>query len=333
MAAAVRSSSTLGAIAALAVVGLLSAWLLVGIVAVAALTTPLSLSGLRSLLPILVPEHLWERVNALDSNGFVVAGLVGPPAAGVLVQVLGAPGAITVIAALLLLAALIVSRIREPASGATSSGGLLRDAWLGLRYTWGNATLRGLALSLAAFYGAAGVLAIVMPVIVLDRLGAGPAAVGAMWAVMAITGGIAAFLFGRRPSRGRERRWLSWSMLVTALGIALLLPDRGVALVVGAMAVVGFTYGPIDIALFTLRQRSTDPAWMGRAFAVSVALNGAGYPIGSILGGALIAESLEGAVLLASTACIGAAVVAWRLIPVAVGAADHPRHGQPDHAR
>src|SRR5918993_496386 len=75
----VLSGVALATIAGLSVLDALSPWLLVGIVAVAALTTPLSVSGLRSLLPVLVPQAMWERINALDSNGFVIASLIGPP--------------------------------------------------------------------------------------------------------------------------------------------------------------------------------------------------------------------------------------------------------------
>jgi MFS family permease len=85
------------ALVALAVIGLLAlmgelpAWLLVLIVGVASLTNPLSSTGLRSLFPILVPPHLWERVNAVDSNGYIVASIIGPPLAAGLVALVGAP--------------------------------------------------------------------------------------------------------------------------------------------------------------------------------------------------------------------------------------------------
>src|SRR5437870_9505085 len=50
-------------IGALARTGGLPAWLLIVIAGVASLTAPLSATGLRSLFPVLVPSHLWERVN------------------------------------------------------------------------------------------------------------------------------------------------------------------------------------------------------------------------------------------------------------------------------
>ena len=62
----------LGALAVMGVLGLLDVLpgpLLVLITVVSSLTSILSHVGLRSLFPIMVPEPLWERVNAVDSNG------------------------------------------------------------------------------------------------------------------------------------------------------------------------------------------------------------------------------------------------------------------------
>src|SRR5213594_613561 len=73
----------------LALTGALPAWLLMVIAAIASLTTPLSATGLRSLFPIIVPSHLWERVNAIDSTGYVIASIVGPPVAAGLVALWG----------------------------------------------------------------------------------------------------------------------------------------------------------------------------------------------------------------------------------------------------
>jgi len=75
------ASTSLLLVATLSFAGELPAWLLVAITTVASFTGPLSSSGLRSLFPLLVPEPLWERVNAVDSNGWVLATVVGAPSA------------------------------------------------------------------------------------------------------------------------------------------------------------------------------------------------------------------------------------------------------------
>jgi MFS family permease len=53
--------------------------LLVAITLMSSLTMVLSQTGLRSLFPLVAPQHLWERVNAMDSNGYVIATILGPP--------------------------------------------------------------------------------------------------------------------------------------------------------------------------------------------------------------------------------------------------------------
>src|SRR5437899_12635283 len=67
----------------------LPAPLLLSIVFVSSLTLPLSNGGARSLFPILAPRRLWERANALDSTGHVIAKLLCAPLAGALVGFAG----------------------------------------------------------------------------------------------------------------------------------------------------------------------------------------------------------------------------------------------------
>ena len=105
------------------------------------------------------------------------------------------------------------------------------------------------------------------------------------------------------------------SILVVAAAQSILPFANNVALVAVAIFVVGLANGPFDIGLFTLRQRRTDPAWFGRAFAVSMSLNSVGNPIGSALAGPLIAWSLNGALWAAVAACLLAALFPLLSIP------------------
>jgi hypothetical protein len=81
------------------------------------------------------------------------------------------------------------------------------------------------------------------------------------------------------------------------------------------LALVGFLAGPIDVGVLTLRQRRTDPAWLGRVMAVSMSLNLSGLPIGSAPGGVLCGWWLPGAFGVAAGACVVAAMAAWWLLP------------------
>ena len=267
--------------------------LLLVIVGVSSLTTPLSNTGLRSLFPIVAPRDLWERANALDSSGYLVASLVGAPLAGGLIGVLGPEWALACTGGLFAAAAAVIFGLRDPSQRVASSRSILGDAWSGLVYVAHNATLRGLAITLSTFNVSWGILEIAIPVLVLSRLHQGPAAVGFLWGLMGVGGLVATIASGRIRSQGRERQLMLVSILVEAVAL-LALPFAQAYWVVGAVLVIaGAANGPFDIGMFTLRQRRTDPAWFGRAFAVSMSLNFVGTPIGSALAGPLIGSSLN----------------------------------------
>jgi len=322
-------------IGGLSLAGMLPVGLLILIVIVTSLTSILSHVGLRTLIPLLVPSPLWERANAIDANGYVVATILGPPLAAVAVTVLGPSIAMIAIAIPFGLAALSLIGMREPATTIATSGRLLSDAWDGIGYAWNNRTIRGLGFSISVTNLSWGMLSIVVPLIVLDVLGLDAIWVGIAFAVSGVTGMISALVFGRQDTRGRELPMLVVPTLLLAPVVALLLPATGsfgpiapgvgLALVIGAMTLLGLLNGPIDIALFTVRQRRTDPAWMGRAFAVSMAFNFMGYPFGAIIAGSLAADSLGLVVAMGVVAClIGGGLALW-LIPASaqdVGALD-----------
>ena len=334
---------SLGAMALIAVLALANALpgpLLVGIAVVASLTSILSHVGLRSLFPVIVPEPLWERVNAVDSNGYVIAWILGAPIAAALVGLIGGPATLLVIGAFFGVAAVILIGVPDPAGRVETTGRVLADAWAGLRYTWRNPTLRGLGFAITFGNLAHGMTSIVLPLIILERLGYGEVMVGLVFAASGLSGVASSFLVGRMDTRGREWGLLVWPMLALVPTVALLLvalaqgsPAVGLALLFAEMLLVGLLVGPMDIALFTVRQRRTDPAWTGRAFAVSMAFNYLGVPIGAALGGLLADASIEAAIVFLGIGGAVASVAAAALLvprsdeataPVTVGNGRQP---------
>jgi MFS family permease len=290
---------SVGLIGLLSAERLLPAPLLLAIVGVASLTNPLSSTGARSLFPVLAPPALWERANALDSSSYVFSTLVGAPLAGALIGLTGPEWALAAAGLVFAAAAAVMLRLPEPASSGGRDGSLILNAWRALEYVVRNATLRGLALTLSTFNLSWGILLIAVPVLVLDRLHSGPATVGLLWGALGAAGLVSALLAGRVPSQGRERQLMFGAIVASTIAIALLPFATSLAVVAVALIVVGVANGPFDIALFTLRQRKTDPAWFGRAFAVSMSVNWVGQPVGSALAGPLIGWSLNGALWVA----------------------------------
>jgi predicted MFS family arabinose efflux permease len=309
------AAAALGLIAGLSALHLLAAPLLLLIVAIASLTNPLSWAGARSLFPILAPRHLWERANGLDSSGHVIATLLASPLAGTLVGVLGGEWALAISGAVYVAAAAVMLRLPDPRNTAAQVGSVLSNAWSGLLYTVRNPTLRGLALTLSLFNLGNGLLIIAVPVLVLGRLHYGPSAVGLLWGGMGAAGLVSALVAGRFPSEGRERQMIVVAIAIGTVAIALLPFANNIVVVAAAIGLLGLSTGPFDIGLFTLRQRRTDPAWFGRAFAVSMALNSVGNPIGSGLAGPLIGVSLNLALWVAAAAALASAAIPLLMIP------------------
>lgn len=309
------AGGTLVMIGGLALAGALPVWLLLAIALVSSLSAPLSNSGMRSLYPLIVPRRLWERANAIDSNGYVIASIIGPAVAGLLFGFLGGPIAILATASLFGIAAAVLIGVRDPETNTSSSGSLLLDAWDGLRYVLRNATLRGLAYGISIANLGNGIVYIALPVLILQRFHRGPETVGLMFAVLGLFGMITVTLFGRIRSKGIERQMLGYPQFVMALSLVVLAFAPSLPVVVLALALGGLAVGPIDIALFTLRQRRTDPAWMGRAFAISMSLNFSGIPIGSAIGGPLVTWSLTAAILVGAALSALAGFIPLLAIP------------------
>jgi predicted MFS family arabinose efflux permease len=154
-----------------------------------------------------------------------------------------------------------------------------------------------------------------MPVLVLSRLHSGPSTVGLLWGAMGGAGLVSALLAGRIASQGRERQMMLVAIVIWTVAMSILPLATSIAVVALAIVLLGLSTGPFDIGLFTLRQRRTDPAWFGRAFAVSMSLNSVGNPIGSALAGPLIGWSLTAALWVGVAFTLLAAVVLLVAIP------------------
>jgi hypothetical protein len=65
----------------------------------------------------------------------------------------------------------------------------------------------------------------------------------------------------------------------------------------------------VNITLFGVRQRVTHPEWFGRAFAISMSLNGVGTPVGSAIVGVILTHSIPLGFLLGMIVSLG--IAAW----------------------
>ncbi|MGD0944060.1 MAG: MFS transporter [Acidimicrobiales bacterium] len=297
-------SMCIAAIGVLSLLHILPTFVLLLVVSASSITAPLSRVGGKSLYPMMVPRPLWDRSNAADSGVFVVANVLGPGVAGVAVAVVGPRAALLLPAIVMLVAAVLLIGFVAPESRPAATVSLLADARAAIGYVWQNRVLRMLSGTVTLFNVCGGVLTVAIPFIVLRGLHGGSTTVGLLFAVMGGGGFLAGLLTGRFGTEKREKRLLATSCMTTAGAFGLLAFDRHEIVLVALAAVIGIANGPLTVAMFSLRQRATDPSWFGRAFAVSMNLNFVGSPIGAAIAGALLTHSIALTLLVAGCCAV-----------------------------
>lgn len=322
------SALLLLALAAADIAGLVTAPLLLGFVALYSLTSPLGTAGIRVLIPRLVPKEALDLANALDTSSYALINVAGPAVAGVLFGFAGAQATMLLIVLLYAAASISLVPLVRRTSGTQGTAGksLIRDAWAGVIYVVRHVSLRSLAISYALFQLSWGVLVVVVPVVVVRELGAGAVAdsvVGGLWAAAGLAGGLGALYAGHLRTIGRERQFIAIGTLATAVAIFPVSASFGLAGLAVGLVLGGFLEGPVDVGVLSLRQRRTDPAWLGRVLAVSMSFNMSGLPIGSAIGGILIVHSTTLTFAVAAVASVLAALVAWTLVPAAGDEGQH----------
>jgi MFS family permease len=289
--------------------------LLLLLVSVLGVSNILSITGARSLFPLMLPRALWDRANGVDTSMYSATAVIGPAIAGIVVARFGPEAGLLLTAGVAAIAAASLVGVHEPIARVDSGGSLLGDAWAALVYVVAHPTLRGLAITLFIANLGYGVILVGIPVLVLRQLHGSAATVGQIWAVVGLAGLTAGLLIGRISTEGRERRLIALSIAIQVPILVLLAFTSSVAMVFAIAVIAGAAGSVINVGIFALRQRRTDPAWFGRAFAVSMSLNFAGAPIGSALSGPLLEHSIAVPLLLGAAISAVAVVAALVLIP------------------
>lgn len=286
------------AIVALASADLLEPWLLVAIVGVSSLTVSFGDIGRRTLLAVIPDHRHWDRTNAMDSASASVMSTAAPAVAGLLVGTGAAVLGFTVAGVCLLLAALVLLRINEPAPHAS------RDIdWRGgfneLREAWRVPILRGIALTVFVDDVAIGILQVAVPVWMLERFGVTGFLVGAVWSAFNLASFGVALALGSVGTDGREPGVMTLGLGVQIVGLLLLLVGGAPWWTIACMAIAGAPIGSIDISMFSMLQRAVHPGRLAQSNAVALMVISLGIPIGAVIGGLVAAAKPSAALALA----------------------------------
>ena len=289
--------------------------LLLLMVSVLGVSNILSITGARSLFPLMLPRPLWDRANGLDTSMYSLTAVIGPALAGILVARFGPEVGLVVTGGVAAIACVSLVGVEEPIARTDSGGSLIGDARAALLYVVRHRSLRGLAITLFLANLGFGVIPVGIPVLVLQHLHGSAATVGQIFAIVGLAGLVAGLLVGRIGTEGRERQLVAVAIAIQVPTLVLLAFTSSLSIVFAIAIVAGAAGSVTSVAIFALRQRRTAPAWFGRAFAVSMSLNFAGAPIGSALSGPLLEHSIVVPLLLGAAITVVAVVAALVLIP------------------
>ena len=269
----------------LAAAGRAPGWVLVLLATAAGLSGPLSTGGYTSMIPLLVPERLLARANALEASSFNIAAIAGPAVAGAVAATAGAAWAVLAEAVLAGLALPAIARLPRLAVAAGDAPASLATAIRqGLALLARTPVLRGVTVATAVGLGGSGLLTLAMP-FWAERLGAGRAGSGYLFAALE-AGAIAGALVAARPLAS----WPPQRVVLAGLGLFGLVvvawplaPSFGAALAL--VAVAGLVEGPAFAATFATRQRWSPPPLRGQIFTTAASLKLGMFAVGSAVAG------------------------------------------------
>lgn len=280
------------------VLALLVASIVTGVVSIAVVLAALFALGTAetfadnassALLPTLVARDDLAVANSRLQVGLITLNQLAGPPLGALLFAVGSAWPFAAQAVLVLLGAVLVSRVVLPRAErpTTSVSRVSHDIAEGFRWVWHHAAVRTLVLTILIFNVTFGAAWSVLVLYATERLGLGSVGFGLVTTVGALGGLTGTLLYGwitRHVSLGDLMRIGLVVETLTHLGLALT-TSPAVALpifyVFGAHA---FVWGTTSI---TVRQRAVPTSLQGRVGSVYLVGVFGGLVVGAGLGGVL----------------------------------------------
>lgn len=238
-----------GAIAALAMTGVLTVALLAAMVVAVGIAMLFSTAARQSILPDLVPVPMLPAASARLEQTWTVAQAAGPLFGGALVRFLSAPIAVLVDAGSYAVSALVLVRMRvqETPPERVAGRSVLRELREGAGWLYRHPMLKWYAISLHLWFFFNSAVSTVLIYFATTELGQSALAVGFALACAGITGFVAAGLSPRLGDRfgvGTVCVVASWlSPLGYLLAVFAVSGPAAIWLLVASQAVFGFGMG------------------------------------------------------------------------------------------
>lgn len=253
-----------------------------------------------AMVPSLVPREQLGQANGRLELARSAAFAGGPALAGALVSWAGGPSAFVLASMLSVSAIALLLRVREPAREKGAARHPLVELREGAGLVWGDALLRPILLTAAAWNISWFVLQVAYVPYAVHTLGLSADGVGltlATYGAGLVSGAllaprvIARLAFGHAILVGP-----AMSVLAAAVMVATLFWPSG-AIAAAAYFILGAGPALWVITSTTLRQTVTPAAMLGRVSAIFLAVNAGARPVGAALGGVVGARWGEAACL------------------------------------
>jgi MFS family permease len=286
----VTRGAVIGLIPLLHALGRLALWHAYVVAGVYGLLMMISLAGGPSLVPSLIAGEQLATANALEMLSFTLGGVIGPPLAGALIPVIGAPNVVIVDVCSYVLFALALSRVQLAPRPVTAKPAAGEAYHLGhaVRLLLGSRILLSTTAMFLCFNIGRGMLLLWLPILADRALGGGAALYGILLGAEAVGEVVSSLLAGGVTFRLPLGALICLAQCSAGVVILIILPIRTVWSAMIALALFGMSSAPLTIWAQTLRMRIIPEGLRGRAFALLRTLMQSGTPIGGALGGLLL---------------------------------------------
>jgi DHA3 family macrolide efflux protein-like MFS transporter len=242
---------------------------------------------------MMVPDRHLARVGGLNQSLFGVASIISPPLGALLLEILPMHGvlAIDVGTAAAAIAPLLFIRIPLPRRSQPKGDrpSVLSDLRAGLRFVIGWRALFAIIMAAAAINLFTNPAMSLLPLLVTRHFGGGAlelAGLQSSFGFGMVAGGLLLGIWG-----GFRRRMLTAtaSLFLQGIGFAAMgvIPANGLAMAIGAMAVVGVMNPICNGALFAIVQSTVPHEMQGRVMSLLISGATAAAPLGLAVAGPL----------------------------------------------
>lgn len=263
----------------------------------------------QSVIPNLVPKADLMNAMALNSAGFNMTRIVGPTAAGILIDKLGPSDNFYLQAGAYLIVALTILKLTIPEAPRSNTDSVRQNLVEGARYVFGNETMRTLMLLALVPVVVALPYFTIMPIFAQDVLGRGAGGFGLLLTAPGIGAVIGTLTIASLS--GIERKGPVLLAAVFALGLLLVLfsLSRSFWLSFGLLILIGAVQMSYMTTNQTLLQLIIPDELRGRVMGIYM-LNQGLLPFGALFAGGLSdVLGAPGAVMIMGTITASMAVV------------------------